>query len=391
MKKTLAIIGKGTAGCYAAGFFCKQTDWNVDWYYDNTIPPQSVGEGSTLTFPDALYDNIDFLLEDLPLVDGNLKSGILKEGWTDNTYTHGFPPPHYGYHFNAVKLQNLTVERLKEKYSNRIRFINQNINVAEVEADYIMDCSGKPVDYGDCNLLTSIPVNSVYVTQCPWDKAEFDYTLATARPHGWVFGIPLQNRCSVGYMYNNTTSTLEQIKEDAKIIFEQNNLKPSEVTNNFSFKNYYRKNNFIANIAYNGNNSFFLEPLEATSIDCMQIIQQLALEVWTNKRTIDSANIRYIELLKEVETVIMMHYYASTVFESPFWTLAKQQGNLVMRESMKDPRFVHLLDVSHDWVQVGEKFERSSSYPFGTWYIPSFRINLDGLGIYKKLKSILLH
>lgn len=390
MKKKIAIIGKGTAGCYAAGYFCKHTDWDLDWYFDDSIPPQSVGEGSTLTFPDALYENIDFLQQDLPLIDGGLKSGILKEGWVKEPYMHGFPPPHYGYHFNAVKLQNLTVERLTLKYPERIKFIPKNVTTTEVEADFIMDCSGKPNAYNSDEFTTveGIPVNSVYVTQCFWDEMKFDYTLATARPHGWVFGIPLQNRCSIGYMYNNKHSSLEQVKEDVKVIFENNNLVPSEVTNNFSFRNYVRKNNFVDNIAYNGNASFFLEPLEATSIDTMEAIQEMALLLWTGEKTIEESNARYTELLKETETVIMMHYYASEVYDGPFWEEARAKATKVMVESIKDPRFVAILDKSHDWVQVG-KFLRKSFYPYGTWYLPNFRINLDGLGIYKKLKSLL--
>lgn len=388
MKKKLAIIGKGTAGCYAAGFFTKNTDWDLDWYYDESIPPQAVGEGSTLNFPDSLYHNIDFLKEDLHFVDGNLKSGILKEGWTKKEFVHGFPYPNYGYHFNAVMLQNHTISRLKDKYSDRITFIQKNVTVNEVNADYIMDCSGKPTTYDNFQLLNSIPVNSVYVVQCPWESARFDHTLATARPHGWVFGIPLQSRCSIGYMYNNNISTLDQIKEDINFIFEHNNLTPGSSTNNFSFKNYYRKENFINNISYNGNSSFFLEPLEATSIDCMQVIQELSLKVWTGNTSLEEANYRYTQLLKEIETVIMMHYYTGSIFDSPFWAMAKSRGTEVMKESMKDPRFVEILDKSHDWVQVG-KFEKKSFYPFGSWYLPNFRMNLDGLGIYKKLKELI--
>ena len=57
-------------------------------------------------------------------------------------------------------------------------------------------------------------------------------------------GIPLQNRCSIGYMYNNKINSLEEVKEDVKNIFEEFNLQPSETTNAFSFKNYYRNTNF---------------------------------------------------------------------------------------------------------------------------------------------------
>jgi hypothetical protein len=41
---------------------------------------------------------------------------------------------------------------------------------------------------------------------------------------------------------------------------------PSDKTNHLEFQSYYKKNNFSSKVIYNGNSSFFIEPLEATSI-----------------------------------------------------------------------------------------------------------------------------
>jgi len=62
MKKKLAIIGKGTAGCYALSHFMRWTDWEIDLIHDPDIKPQAVGEGSDLVLPASLmrvnYNNI---------------------------------------------------------------------------------------------------------------------------------------------------------------------------------------------------------------------------------------------------------------------------------------------------------------------------------------------
>ena len=124
-----------------------------------------------------------------------------------------------------------------------------------------------------------IPVNSVYVTQCFWPEPKFDYTLTVARPYGWVWGIPLQNRCSIG----------------------------------FSFKYYYRNVNFLEKLGYNGNASFFLEPLEATSISSMIMISKLcAGYVLGVNDSLDYINNVYTLKLKHVENMINLHYLAGS-------------------------------------------------------------------------------
>jgi hypothetical protein len=94
--------------------------------------------------------------------------------------------------------------------------------------------------------------------------------------HGWVFGIPLQKRISIGYLYNDKISSLEEVKEDVKNTFKEYNLNPSKITNHIKFQSFYRKENFKNRIIYNGNASFFIEPLEATSTSMSTDINRLA-------------------------------------------------------------------------------------------------------------------
>jgi hypothetical protein len=377
--KKIVVLGRGTAGMFAASHFHKwAADCEIELHYDPSILPQTVGEGSTLDFPRALYENIGFTHLDLKHVDGSFKGGIWKTGWGNGVeYMHNFPPPGVGYHFNAVKTQDYILNQLKDK----IKIVEHHTTAEQVDADFIMDCSGKPDNYDDFILTESIPVNSVHVTQCYWDHAEFQYTLTIARPYGWVFGIPLQNRCSIGYLYNNNITTLEEVKEDVKQVFKDYNLTPSTDHNTFSFKNYYRKQNFTNRVAYNGNASFFLEPLEATSISLMDTILRMASDNWFNNISLDKINEDYTSSVQEIETMIMMHYFAGSKFKTKFWEFAQERGEQTIATAKHNEKF-------NDFVNQS-KFDMSTLLKmngnYGTWGKQSFKQNLENLNLYEKI------
>lgn len=377
MRKKLAIIGRGTAGSFAATHFHKWTDWDIDWYHDPAVKPQSVGEGLTPLVSTRLFENIGFEHSDLDKVDGSFKFSIFKSNWSTKTFHHTFVPPNIALHVNAVKLQNFIIDRLK--ISSRINIIEKNILHSGIDSDFIFDCSGFPNNYNEFDLSENIPVNSVYVTQCYWDLPRFNYTLSVARPHGWFFGIPLKNRCSIGYMYNNNYSSVEDIKEDSKKIFEEYGLTPSNDINNFSFRSFSRKQNFCGRVAYNGNNSFFLEPLEATSINMMDHVQRLAWDHWITNKPLEEINFSYKERISQTEDLIMMHYFAGSVFRNDFWEMAKQKGEICMKKALTSPLF-------YDRVFNGNKFDAREQHE--TWTSHSFRQNFDGLELYDKLRKL---
>lgn len=382
--KKVAIIGRGTAGVLAVAHFWRwANDCEVELYYDTNIKPQPVGEGSTLVMPKALALDLGFTYEDLHNIDGTFKYGIKKSNWANGgTFVHQFVPPSVSYHFNAGKLQDYVVNILKDK----IKVSDKNVTPDDIDADFVMDCSGKPQDYSEFNMSEYIPVNSVHVTQCYWDYPRFQYTLTIARPYGWVFGIPLQNRCSIGYLYNNTINTLEEVKADAEEIFKEYNLIPSEHTNTFSFKNYSRKANFTKRVAYNGNSSFFLEPIEATSIATMDAVNRRAFDVWFNKKPVAEANIEYRTLLAEVENVIMLHYYAGSIFKTPFWEYATNRGYRNIYKAFHNPAFTNMLNYSQQ--DIRDLYASNSGFEYGTWSGASFQQNLICLGLYEKLRDL---
>lgn len=376
--KRLAIIGSGTAGALALAHFLRYTNWHIQWYTDPAIRPQAVGEGSTLELPTTLYRTLGLRFDEFNLIDATPKLGIRKTNWGSNLqdFFHYFPPGMYAIHFNAVKLQNLIAERLGQH--GRVQRINQHVEHEAIDADFIMDCSGRPQNYNCFHLCDTIPVNSVYVTQCYWDKAEFEYTLAAARPHGWVFGIPLQNRASIGYMYNNSISTLDDVRQDVQAVFDSMCLTPSEHTNSFSFGNYYRQINYHDRVAYNGNASFFLEPLEATSIRFMDTINRWTYDLWAGEVDHNQANQHYLTTIKEIETVIMLHYAAGSSWTTPFWQHAQPRGLTNFNHAFSQRVFDPIRNLLTKPVDISYNL---ANFEYGTWGGHSFQQNLIALGL----------
>ncbi len=382
--KKIAIIGRGTAGVLAMAHFHRWAEgYEIELYYDENIKPQPVGEGSTLQLPKALSLHLNFTYDDLHHIDGTFKYGIRKVNWAKGkSFTHFFSPPDVSYHFNASKLQSYIVDKLKDD----VKIIDKNVTPDQVDADFVIDCSGKPSNYDEFNMSDVIAVNSVHVTQCYWEYPRFQYTLTIARPYGWVFGIPLQNRCSIGYMYNNQINTLEEVKEDVKNIFEEYNLTPSNDTNSFTFKNYTRKENFTERVAYNGNASFFLEPMEASSIYTMDAINRKMYDIIFGNKTVKQCNTEYLTFMEQVEHMIMLHYYAGSIFNTPFWDYATKRGEISMRRALDNKYFVEMLNYSQR--DIKDLYANNLLPEYGTWPGSSFHQNLTNLNLYKKLERI---
>jgi len=386
--KKLAVLGRGTAGALSVIHFHR---WlgdhaEIEWHYDPNIPTQAVGEGAPLNLPVNLVNNIGFTHSDLPKIDGTLKAGIFKDGWgkIGTPFTHNFHGCSMSYHFNAIALQDYILQHMK----SRIKIVEHNTSSKDIDADFVMDCAGKPSDFEDYYMSKVVPVNSVYVTQCYWDMPRFNVTLTIARPYGWVFGIPLRNRCSIGYMYNSDFNNLEEIKEDVKNIFSQYQLNPSPVTNSFSFKNYIKKNIVTLDgkkgITYNGNACFFLEPLEATSIACMDHINRESFDFWIAKSSKEHANSNTFKFIKDCELIIAIHYFAGSKYKTPFWKNAKQNAEIYLDPFIKyDDNFKRIMRIikSYPLEKLHDPEEKlnSSVKAVGPFWIGSWKENIYGL------------
>jgi hypothetical protein len=386
-KKKIVIIGKGTAGCITASHFNYYSKSEIVWYYNSNIPSQSVGEGSTIPFSNSLYYSLGLKYEDLKKINGTSKLGIHKINWGgDGNFIHDFPIGNSAVHFDAVEFQKLVFQKL----SSQLKIIDKDIkSLDNIDADYIIDCSGAKDIKNKFIEANSMAVNAAFITQCYWDYPRFNNTLTIARPYGWVFGIPLKNRCSIGYIYNKNVNNLEEIKEDVNNIFDEYNLIPSNNINSLNFKNYYRKINYTKRISYNGNSSFFLEPIEATSTSLIDLINRTVFDLIFNKYPVSKANNEYQKELIDLQRIILLHYLSKSKFSTPFWDQAYQKAENFISKNLYQKDFLEMYKNSK------EHFKNNIThveYPIGIlgqWGLTNYNINLKGLDLYNKIDKLL--
>lgn len=369
--KKLSIIGKGTAGILAVNHFASYTnpdELEIECYYDSSKPEQTVGEGTTVDFPETLNNTQGLEFHDIfKLCNGNFKTGIHYIGWGKKDYMHTFPMPNVSIHFNAVMLQKLILQKNK----SRVKFIDKAVTHNDINSDFILDCSGKPKDNKDFYKAKYIPVNSALVYQCKWNYPKYSHTLCIAGKYGWIFGIPLQDRISFGYLYNKDINTIEEIDKELLKLIDQYEETPNEKYLHLEFDNYYRKVNFTENIGYNGNASFFLEPMEATSIATIDDINRYTFDILFNRNELDFVNNKYNKWFKEVQDIITLHYLAGSKYNNKFWKHAKK-----LAEDCYNDKSQLLKDILEN---KKNPLFRINNY--GTWGLNSFNQNIDGLGL----------
>ena len=385
--KKLTIVGRGTVGCMALVHFLKWTDWEIDWIYDPKIEPAAVGEGTTLRLPAALAENIGFDGPAMDKINSHVKLGIWKRGWgAGQDFYHAFPAGSVGLHFNAVQFQDYIFNIYSK--NSRVRCIESNaVDYENLDSDYVMVCTGAPRDLtDDYDIRKHIPVNAAIVRQCPWDFPQFDYSVTFAKKHGWVFGIPLKNRCAIGYIYNSQFSTEEEITEDVQDILNEFKLEPS-VIRKLNFRNYSKKENYSSKVIYNGNASFFLEPLEATSTGLADIILRRSFDVWNNNLEVEQANLLYKTDLDEIESMISLHYFAGSMYNSKFWDYAVPLAREKILDNFKNKTAV--ADIIKHSISREKIFADNYGRQVGSWSMYSYTTNIQNLGITNELQKLI--
>jgi hypothetical protein len=389
--KKIAIVGRGTVGCLSVAHYLRFTDWNIDWIYDPLIETTPVGEGTNLAFPKALRETLGFNSVDMDNVNSVPKLGIWKRNWGQGKdFIHTFLAGEHGLHFNAVQLQDYIFEKIKN--NPRINLIESNIPQPDsVDSDYVMMCTGSPKELTEeYDVRNYIPLNAAKVFQCPWELPEFFYSLTFAKKFGWVFGIPLKNRCAIGYVYNDQYCTEEEIDEDVQDILDEFRLAPT-ATRKLKFRNYSRKKNFDGRVCYNGNASYFLEPLEATSTGVSDYVNRLSYDLWYTKQFNETAvNKFYKRELDDTEAMISLHYFSGSVYDNDFWKYAKELGKENIHHNFKNNTdFAKIVNVALDEKTSQNPFENRYNRSVGSWQVMSYIQNIENLGIKDSLKELL--
>jgi hypothetical protein len=345
--KKLAVIGLGTAGVQSLAHFLfyLKNDWEVVSIYDPNIPIFGIGESTNPSFVNAISSGTNFSMY-YELVEGRLNStvkyGTMYEKWRDKDFINPLIGSSAALHIDTFKLKDWAIEKFSEKWGNKFNVIEgtvkeiKNIQDKAVvivdntpyEFDYVIDCSGRPKDYIDYNVLTST-TNSCLVHNI-MGGSNFLHTKHVATQDGWMFVIPLKHRTSYGYLYNNNITD----KETAKVNFAKQIDVPIYALDNieFSFKSYFAKKIIDGRVIKNGNNALFLEPMFANSLWLYDSINKLLMDEINQKPNLN-INDEFYKNVKSVSDMIYYMYHGGSLYKTPFWNWIVEESKVVLYNS----------------------------------------------------------
>ena len=400
--KKVAIIGKGTGGIIAGIYFNTWLphfweDCEITIYYDPDTPAVHVGEGSQLSLPNILWVTQDMTIKECEeAFNAGHKVGIQYNNWGNKgDYFHSFPGNLTAMHLSAKDFQEYFEKKLA---TQNIKFVPKKVkNHSDIDADYIMDARGAPeLPHKDYKEFQYNICNAALVAQCPTDYNLHNYTLAEAMPNGWIFGIPLRNRITYGYIHNKDITDKSIIEDELKEFIDKKGLKHKPM-NYIKFRSYRRNLNWpTERVAFIGNASYFCEPLEATAIELQCNITDKTLGIWTEQENDpgramsirNESNQWYTKWTDEAECIIMMHYCAyNKNYQTKFWEEARDRAskclfaNQNFQKQCKDSFYYDRALIAHKGLSK-EDFDDIQARKFGGgWNLDSFKQNIAGLGL----------
>lgn len=313
----IAVVGAGNAGCITALHFKTYLpNLEIDLYHDSVNHPiERVGQGTTLPVANLIQRSLgmNWFENDLG---ATIKTGILYKNWglKKEKIFHYFQEMYQvSMHYTPKKLSDCVLS------SGKFNVKEQEIKdpEKEIDADFIFDCRGKNARNKDNLGSLDNPVNSVLLSSLP--RKELRWTEAIATPNGWTFIVPIEDKLSLGYLYNSSITTKEEAIKDFRERF-----KVEEIEHSMHFENYCAFNPFVGErTLLNGNQCAFIEPLEATATGLYHWIAKVGFDFFVNKMEIPECTKLIHKEVNQIEQFILWHYKTGSKFNTPFWEHVK--------------------------------------------------------------------
>ena len=356
--RKIAVIGRGTAGSLAAASVTSllpDGDHELHHIYDSRIPVIGVGEGSWPSLVQELRKLTNLPHETIQQrLKGTRKYGVAFEGWgrRNRDFTHYFTPQQvsYAYHFSADLMGELLHESTRARHIDaRVLDITRVDGGAEVELegraperyDLVFDARGFPRELQPERHIdiSFIPTNTAIIRRCPAIIAEekdrpalqHTYTRAVARPHGWIFVIPLTAHTSYGYIFNRDVSSQAHVEADFDAFLEADGVTEFEQRAVIPFPNFVHREIFDGRVARIGNAAAFMEPLEATAIVSAQLQIGMVLHIRLNRaienleRDAPVVNRFLVNNMLCYGLFVGWHYSCGSKYDSAFWRHARER------------------------------------------------------------------
>jgi tryptophan halogenase len=373
----IAVLGGGTAGFIAAAHFTRSLPQaELLHVFDSRIPTIGVGEGTTPRFPGWFEEVTGLGFPDLAERCGaTLKRGTRFEGWGNGgtEFLHRFQPIRLiGYHFDATELVRLLGEHVRaERVDARVEELHTSADGARVRladgtmrrCDYVFDARGFPSPTDGAG---SAPRDRIQLNWIPTGRAILrrllpqrlsGVTRAVARPHGWIFQIPLRGWTSCGYIFNPRLSSDAQVEADFTAFLQEEGVPSWNDRGMLNFPNFLRRRIFDGRVFRGGNAGCFLEPLEATAIGTA-ILHVRSAARWIVEHGGDScADPDEVEAFNRAmrscvcrdSLFLAWHYACGSRWDTPFWQYARRGIERARNSAMARP---HLADME-EFVEAG--------------------------------------
>ena len=355
--RKIAVIGRGTAGSLAAASVTRlhpDSDHELHHIYDSRIPVIGVGEGSWPSLVQELQKLTNLPHESIQQrLNGTRKYGVAFEGWgrRNRNFTHYFTPQQvsYAYHLSADVMADLLHEGTQAQHIDaNVLNITRVDGGAQVEFegreperyDLVFDARGFPreLNPGQHIDISFIPTNTAVIRRCPsiireeqdGPVVKHTYTRAVARPHGWIFVIPLTVHTSYGYIFNRDVSSLAEVESDFDEFLETDGVPEFEQRAVIPFPNFVHRHIYDGVVARVGNAAAFMEPLEATAIVSAQIQIGMVLQIRLNRpiehleRDAPMVNRFLVSNMLCYGLFVGWHYSRGSRYESEFWRYARE-------------------------------------------------------------------
>jgi tryptophan halogenase len=373
MKKRLGIIGVGSAGILSLSYFCAHLDntWEVVSINDPNGKILGIGESSNPSFVSALEAGLGFnMYDDIKELDATYKFGTMWKTWRDKEFISPLLGGNTAIHFNNFKLKEFAIPRLHQRWphkfselSGKVEELIGHASHVDVVVDgvnhqynYIIDCRGFPTEWDDYNICENMPVNHALVhnKDLPGD---WMYTGHRAHKNGWMFEIPLTNRQSYGYLFNNNITTVEDAKKD----FSQEIDVPVDQLQNieYKFQSFYTTKLLDGRILKNGNRAIFFEPISATSLFMYDQANRIFLSYLNHSiETPERVNKEFINVASALRELICWFYHGGSTYDTPFWQATKEKTRPVVENSqmMKMLKHSYAEWIAKDSPMYADKF-----------------------------------
>ena len=363
----IAIVGAGNGGLIVALHLLREyysSDVEIEIYYDPSVPAERVGQGSLPNFTGIASEVLDINWYDNP-IDATIKSGILYENWgkKKEKFFHPFPMDFMAVHYSPEKLREYMIDK------KVCKFIEQNVeDCNDIDADYVFDCRGTPKDLSYYNTIKN-PLNSVVLGQSDEVDLNQNWTRAVATIDGWTFVIPNKDHTSYGYLYNNNITSDFDARKSMHMSF---GVLPETTLN---FDNYIAKKPIQNDkVILNGNRLLFIEPLEASAVECYLRWTSLVCQWIFDNRSKTSVLKEFFFDMGEHENFVLWHYANGSKWDTDFW----QHAMTMSRNHTYDERFFKFIETAQSKSRI-ELIDQTDESTYGQWHNTSFKNWIDNI------------